>query len=55
MTLDSVDRSSFQLSKNRPNLWAWLYERTGHLAGPWISHALADAALMWVGYQMWRE
>lgn len=35
-------------------LWAWLYERTGHLAGPWISHALADAALMWVGYQMWR-
>lgn len=35
-------------------LWAWLYERTGHLAGPWISHALGDAALMWVGYQMWR-
>jgi uncharacterized protein len=35
-------------------LWAWLYERTGHLAGPWISHALADAALMWAGYQMWR-
>ncbi len=35
-------------------LWAWLYERTGHLAGPWISHALADAALMWVGYLMWR-
>ena len=35
-------------------LWAWLYERTGHLSGPWISHALADAALMWVGYLMWR-
>jgi uncharacterized protein len=35
-------------------LWAWLYERTGHLAGPWISHALADAALMWVGYLMWQ-
>jgi len=35
-------------------LWAWLYERTGRLAGPWLSHALADAALMWVGYQMWR-
>ncbi|MES1242583.1 MAG: type II CAAX endopeptidase family protein [Acidobacteriota bacterium] len=35
-------------------LWAWLYERTGRLAGPWISHALADAALMWVGYRMWR-
>jgi uncharacterized protein len=35
-------------------LWSWLYERTGHLAGPWLSHALADAALMWIGYQMWR-
>lgn len=35
-------------------LWAWLYERTGHLSGPWISHALADAALMWVGYAMWK-
>lgn len=35
-------------------LWAWLYERTGRLAGPWLSHALGDAALMWVGYQMWR-
>ncbi|HVG06567.1 MAG TPA: CPBP family intramembrane glutamic endopeptidase [Thermoanaerobaculia bacterium] len=35
-------------------LWAWLYHRTGHLAGPWLSHALADAGLMWIGYQMWR-
>lgn len=35
-------------------LWAWLYDRTGHLAGPWLSHALADAGLMWIGYQMWR-
>lgn len=34
-------------------LWAWLYHRTGHLAGPWLSHALADAGLMWIGYQMW--
>jgi len=35
-------------------LWAWLYHRTGHLAGPWLSHALGDAGLMWIGYQMWR-
>ena len=35
-------------------LWAWLYQRTGRLAGPWISHALADAVLMWIGFQMWR-
>lgn len=35
-------------------LWAWLYHRTGHLAGPWLSHALADAGLMWIGYEMWR-
>jgi membrane protease YdiL (CAAX protease family) len=35
-------------------LWAWLYHRTGRLAGPWLSHALADAGLMWIGYQMWR-
>lgn len=34
-------------------LWAWLYHRTGHLGGPWLSHALADAGLMWIGYQMW--
>jgi membrane protease YdiL (CAAX protease family) len=36
-------------------LWAWLYERTGRLAGPWLSHALADAVLLWIGYQMWRR
>jgi len=35
-------------------LWSWLYERTGRLACPWLSHALGDAALMWIGYQMWR-
>lgn len=32
--------------------WAWLYRRTGNLAGPWLSHALVDAAIMLVGYQM---
>lgn len=32
--------------------WAWLYERTGSLAGPWIAHALADAALMAIGFDL---
>lgn len=34
--------------------WAWLYQRSGSLAAPWISHAFADAGLMWVGDQLWR-
>jgi membrane protease YdiL (CAAX protease family) len=32
--------------------WAWLYDRTGSLAGPWASHALVDAVLMAVGYRL---
>lgn len=35
-------------------LWAWLYHRSGSLYGSWISHALADAALLWIGYGLWR-
>ena len=27
--------------------WAWLYERTGSLAGPWLSHLLVDAGSSW--------
>lgn len=34
-------------------LWSWLYERSGRLAGAWVSHVLADAALMWIGYLLW--
>lgn len=33
-------------------MWAWLYERSGVLYGPWLSHALVDAGLMAVGYDM---
>jgi len=33
-------------------LWAWLYRRSGSLAGPWISHMLVDAAIMFVGYDL---
>lgn len=32
--------------------WAWLYRRSGTLWGSWFSHALVDAAIMAVGYQM---
>jgi uncharacterized protein len=31
-------------------VWAWLYQRSRSLYGPWLSHALADAALLWIGY-----
>lgn len=35
-------------------IWAWQYERTGSLYGPWISHALTDAAIFLVGYDLVR-
>lgn len=34
--------------------WAWLYNRSGSLYGPWISHLLVDAAIFAVGYHMAR-
>jgi membrane protease YdiL (CAAX protease family) len=33
-------------------VWAWLYERTGSLLGPWLSHVIVDLALMAVGYDL---
>jgi len=35
-------------------LWAWLYHRTRTLYGPWFSHLLVDAGLMWVGFDLWQ-
>ncbi len=32
--------------------WAWLYHRTGSLWGPWISHALVDAGIFIIGYDL---
>lgn len=32
--------------------WAWLYDRTGNLLGPWISHLIIDAGIFWVGYEL---
>ncbi len=34
--------------------WAWLYERTGSLFGPWLSHLLIDAGVFWIGYDLVR-
>ena len=33
-------------------VWCWLYQRTGSLYAPWISHMLIDAAIMFIGYDM---
>jgi len=33
-------------------VWAWIYQRSGSLVGPWLSHLLIDAALMLIGYDM---
>ena len=32
--------------------WAWLYQRSGSLYAPWLSHALVDTAIMSLGYVM---
>jgi hypothetical protein len=34
--------------------WAWLYQRSGSIYGPWISHLLLDAAIFGVGYDLMR-
>ncbi len=33
-------------------VWAWLYNRTGSLLGPWVSHAVVDAAIFTIGYDL---
>ena len=33
-------------------VWCWTYQRQSTLAGCWISHALVDAAVFYVGYQL---
>ena len=32
--------------------WAWLYHRNRSLGGPWLSHALIDAAIFVIGYDL---
>jgi uncharacterized protein len=32
--------------------WAWLYQRSGSVYAPWVSHLLVDAAILAVGYDL---
>ena len=34
--------------------WAWLYDRTGSLLGPWLGHMLVDAAIFTIGFDLVR-
>ena len=36
-------------------VWAWLYRRSGSLYGPWLSHALVDAAIFLIGWNLLRQ
>jgi membrane protease YdiL (CAAX protease family) len=33
-------------------VWAWLFQRSGTIAAPWLSHVIIDAAIMAVGYDL---
>ncbi len=32
--------------------WAWLYDRSGSLLGPWLGHLFVDAAIFVIGYDI---
>jgi len=32
--------------------WAWLYDRTDSIYGPWLSHLLVDAGIFVIGYDL---
>jgi membrane protease YdiL (CAAX protease family) len=36
-------------------IWAWLYDRTGSLYGPWLSHLAVDAGIFFIGWDMVKE
>jgi uncharacterized protein len=33
-------------------VWAWLYERSGNIWAPWLSHMLIDAAIFVIGWEL---
>lgn len=35
--------------------WAWLYERSGSILGPWLSHLIVDAGIFWIGFDLVRS
>jgi membrane protease YdiL (CAAX protease family) len=36
-------------------VWAWLYERTGTLYPSWLSHAMVDAMIFVIGWDLVRQ
>lgn len=36
-------------------VWAWLYDRSGSLTSPWLSHLVVDAAIFLVGFDLARD
>jgi membrane protease YdiL (CAAX protease family) len=36
-------------------VWAWLYDRSGSLISPWLSHLMVDAAIFLVGFDLARD
>ncbi|MFO7907099.1 MAG: CPBP family intramembrane glutamic endopeptidase [Planctomycetota bacterium] len=36
-------------------VWAWIYARSGTLLAPWLSHAVVDAAIFWIGFDLGRD
>lgn len=32
--------------------WAWLYQHSGSLVGPWLSHLLVDTAIFAIGWEL---
>ncbi|MBC8356854.1 MAG: CPBP family intramembrane metalloprotease [Planctomycetes bacterium] len=36
-------------------VWAWIYQKSESLYGPWLSHLLVDAAIFTVGYNLARD
>jgi uncharacterized protein len=36
-------------------VWAWIYQRSDSLLGPWLSHLLIDAVIFVVGYDLIRN
>jgi membrane protease YdiL (CAAX protease family) len=35
--------------------WAWLYQRSGSLLGPWLSHLAIDAAVFVIGWDLFQR
>ncbi|MGI9471694.1 MAG: CPBP family intramembrane glutamic endopeptidase [Rubripirellula sp.] len=33
-------------------IWAWLYQKTQSLYGPWVSHLMVDLGIMYIGYDL---